>query len=170
MDMTSYVDRLGREIAALAETGGEEARAQFARLAGSLEPAIRLTLLEALSAAADEISRELAPGSVELRLRGRDPDFVVTRPPEPPPAAPEAPEPVGEDDPPGGHDGPTIRINLRLPERLKTAIEEDAAQEGRSLNAWLVRAASAALRRRDRDRQPPGRRPRGSDRYRGWVQ
>ena len=43
-----------------------------------------MTLLEALSAAADEISRDLAPGSVELRLRGRDPNFVVTSPPAEP--------------------------------------------------------------------------------------
>ena len=36
-------------------------------------------LLEALSDAAGEITRELAPGSVEVRLRGRDPEFVVTK-------------------------------------------------------------------------------------------
>ena len=41
---------------------------------------MRLALLEALSAAADEITRELAPGAVEVRLRGSDPDFVVTLP------------------------------------------------------------------------------------------
>ena len=35
---------------------------------------------------AEEITTELAPGSVELRLRGRDPEFVVT----PPPADPSA--------------------------------------------------------------------------------
>ncbi|WP_432167068.1 hypothetical protein [Streptomyces sp. bgisy031] len=40
-----------------------------------------------LSAAMDEITRELAPGSVDVRLRGLDPDFVVTPPPRdaPPP-------------------------------------------------------------------------------------
>src|SRR5690242_13862596 len=81
MDLTSYVNNLGREFAALAEAGGEEARALVERLAGSLESAIRMTLLDALSAAADEITRDLAPGSVELRLRGRDPNFVVTSSP-----------------------------------------------------------------------------------------
>src|SRR6478672_8659901 len=63
MDLTSYVNNLGREFATLAEAGGEEARALVERLTGSLESAIRMTLLDALSAAADEISRDLAPGS-----------------------------------------------------------------------------------------------------------
>ena len=70
MDLTSYVSNLGREFATLAEAGGDEARALVERLTGSLESAIRMTLLDALSAAADEITRDLAPGSVELRLRG----------------------------------------------------------------------------------------------------
>src|SRR3954454_8991342 len=90
MDLTSYVGNLGREFATLAESGGEEARALVERLTGALESAIRMTLLEALSAAADEITRDLAPGSVELRLRGRDPHFVVTAPPAEP-AAPAGP-------------------------------------------------------------------------------
>lgn len=167
MDVTRYVQRLAQEFAALADTGGDEARALFKRLAGSLEPAIRLALLEALSAAADEISRELAPGSVEVRLRGRDPSFVVTRAAEPPPFEPVDHAPEREEDPPGTHEGPTARINFRLPEQLKVAIEEDAMQEGRSVNAWLIRVASAALRRRDREQPPPA--AQGSNRYRGWV-
>src|SRR5437763_14297918 len=81
MNLTSHVSNLGREFAALAEVGGDEARALVERLTGSLESAIRLTPLDALSAAADEITRDLAPGSVELRLRGRDPNFVVAAPP-----------------------------------------------------------------------------------------
>src|ERR671914_990744 len=84
MDLTPYVDHLRRELAVAAEAGGEDARALADRLTGSLESAARLALLEALSAAASEITRELAPGSVDVRLRGRDPEFVVT----PPPASP----------------------------------------------------------------------------------
>ena len=80
MDLTTYVGNLGREFATLAEAGGEESRALVERLTGSLESAIRMTLLDALSDAADEITRDLAPGSVELRLRGREPEFVVTAP------------------------------------------------------------------------------------------
>ena len=46
-----------------------------------LESSTRLVLLDALAAAAGEITLDLAPGSVEVRLRGRDPEFVVTSPP-----------------------------------------------------------------------------------------
>ena len=37
------------------------------------------------------------------------------------------------------------RINLRLSEQLKARIEEAAASEKISANAWLARAAAAAL-------------------------
>src|SRR4029079_19425676 len=117
MDLTSSVNNLGREFATLAEAGGPEARALVERLTGSLESAIRMTLLDALSAAAHEITQDLAPGSVELRLRGRDPNFVVDLP------ATEAPEPAAEGDLQLGEDGPAARINVRMPEQLKAAIE-----------------------------------------------
>src|ERR1700759_4194516 len=121
MDLTKYVSNLGREFAALAEAGGDEARALVERLTGPLDSAIRMTLLDALSAAADEITRDLAPGSVELRLRGRDPNFVVTAPP----AGPA--EDTSQDDPAAdsalvSEDGPSSRINVRLPEQLKAAV------------------------------------------------
>jgi Ribbon-helix-helix protein, copG family len=180
MDLTSYVSNLGREFATLAEAGGDEARALVERLTGSLESAIRMTLLDALSAAADEITRDLAPGSVELRLRGRDPSFVVTAPPTEPfdratgnTAAPVDGAPDG--DPILAEDGPAARINVRMPEQIKAAVEEAAAREGRSVNAWLVRAAAAALQRSDRDQRPDSRpESRGSGKrtvrqFTGWV-
>ena len=156
MDLTSHVGNLGREFATLAEAGGDDARALAERLTGPLESAIRMTLLDVLSAAADEITRDLAPGSVELRLRGRDPDFVVTAPPaEPAQDAAEdvAAEGAPDSGPPIAEDGPAARINVRLPEQLKAAVEEAAAKEGRSVNAWLVRAAAAALQRADQGRR-----------------
>ena len=173
MDLTPYVSNLGREFAGLAEAGGDEARVLAERLTGALEPAIRMTLLDALSAATDEITRDLAPGSVELRLRGRDPNFVVTVPPAEPlkDAAEDTAEGVADGGPPIAEDGPSSRINVRLPEQLKAAIEEAAAQEGRSVNAWLVRAASAALQRSDRDQRPqqPDSGKRTRQRVTGWV-
>ncbi|MBW4717037.1 YlcI/YnfO family protein [Saccharothrix obliqua] len=167
MDLTTYVSNLGREFATLAEAGGDESRALVERLTGSLESAIRMTLLDALSAAADEITREIAPGSVELRLRGRDPDFVVSTPPAEPAAEPAAAEGV----PVISEDGPAARINVRLPEQLKAAVEEAAAKEGRSVNAWLVRAAAAALQRTGGEQrpEPPDRSARTKQRFTGWV-
>jgi hypothetical protein len=165
MDLTQYVENLRRELAIAADAGGEEARALAERLTAPLESAIRLTLLDALSAAADEITRELAPGSVELRLRGGQPDFAVT----PVPADEPAPDVVPPVPPvaPDADDGATARINLRLPEQLKAGIEEAASRERLSVNAWLVRVAAGALAQDDRRPQPRGGRIGQS--YTGWV-
>ncbi|MGC2998715.1 toxin-antitoxin system HicB family antitoxin [Streptomyces sp. G35A] len=148
MDLTPYVDTLRRELAVAAEAGGDEARELAERLTAPLESATRLTMLHVLSAAMDEITRELAPGSVDVRLRGLDPDFVVTPPPGDGGAAaePATPvEPLRAPAPVEGDEGGTARVNLRLPAHLKARAEEAAAREGLSVNAWLVRAVSAAV-------------------------
>jgi hypothetical protein len=146
MDLTPYVDTLRRELAVAAEAGGENAREVAERLTAPLESATRLTMLNVLSAAMDEITRELAPGSVDVRLRGLDPDFVVTLPPADggAPAEPAAAvEPLRT--PADGDEGGTARVNLRLPAHLKARAEQAASREGLSVNAWLVRAVSAAV-------------------------
>ena len=153
MELTSYVETLRRDLAVAAEAGGDDARALAERLTAPLEASIRLMLLDALSAAADDITRELAPGSVELRLRGGEPEFVVSAAPADEPAAAEPPAPPAEDD------GPMARINLRLPEQLKAAAEQAAARERLSVNAWLVRAVAAAAT--GPEAAPPARRPDG---------
>lgn len=166
MDLTPYVDQLRRELAVAAEAGGDEALALAERLTAPLESATRLMLLEALSAAADEITRELAPGSVELRLRSGEPEFVVAESPAPPPPAREEPPP-----PPEADDGPVARINLRLPEQLKAGVEDAARRERQSVNTWLVRAVSGALHRDTHDNpRPLSRGGRFGDSYTGWVQ
>src|SRR5215470_8302810 len=149
MDLTPYVENLRRELSVAAEAGGDEARALAERLTVPLEPATRLMLFEALSAAADEITRELAPGSVELRLRGGEPEFVVTVAP-----AEEPVEPTPEAPPPDMEEGAIARINLRLPEQLKAGVEQAAGRERLSVNAWLVRAVAAAVQGADRGPRP----------------
>ena len=168
MDLTPYVDTLRRELAVAADAGGEDARALAERLSAPLDSAARLVLLEALSAAAAEITRDLAPGSVDLRLRGREPSFVVMSPvPDQPfaePAPPAADVPV----PPEGEEA-TARISFRLTEHLKSRVEEAAGQAGLSVNAWLVRAATAALESGDPGGRPGRRAAWGGQRYSGWV-
>src|SRR3954447_14342516 len=137
MDLTEYVENVRRELAVAAEAGGEDARALAERLTAPLESAIRLMLLEALSAAADEITRELAPGSVELRLRAGEPDFVVT--PDPGDETVEPSHDAAAPAPPHADEGATARITLRRPEQLKAGIEQPASRERLSVNAWLVR-------------------------------
>ncbi len=171
MDLTPYVAKLSAELAVAAEAGGEDARALAERLIAPLDSAVRLTLLEALSSAADEITRDLAPGSVELRLRGREPSFIVTPPPGDDsyavagtaPPAPAAPPPAADPD-----DAAMARINVRLPEPLKARIEEAAAREKISANAWLARAAAAALDSTAAQR-PVNRAGIGGQQFTGWV-
>ncbi|MFB7115615.1 hypothetical protein [Streptomyces sp. NPDC056291] len=171
MDLTPYVDTLRRELAVAAEAGGDEARELAERLTAPLESAARLTLLNVLSAAMGEVTRELAPGSVDVRLRGLDPDFVVTPPPVGggAPAEQAAPvEPLKAPAPADGDEGGTARINLRLPAHLKTRVEEAASREGLSVNAWLVRAVSAAVDGGTRQRTAEKTQTIGQS-FTGWV-
>ncbi|MDT0317049.1 toxin-antitoxin system HicB family antitoxin [Streptomyces millisiae] len=171
MDLTPYVDALRRELAVAAEAGGDEARELAERLTAPLESATRLTMLNVLSAAMDEITRELAPGSVDVRLRGLDPDFVVTPPPTDSAAteASAAPvEPLRSSAPVDGDEGGTARVNLRLPAHLKARAEEAASREGLSVNAWLVRAVAAAVDGDPRPRTPERARALGQS-FTGWV-
>ncbi|MGZ8615422.1 MAG: toxin-antitoxin system HicB family antitoxin, partial [Actinomycetota bacterium] len=147
MELDRFIEDIHAQLDAAAQAGGEEARELADRLAAPLDSAIRLALQDALAAAAEEITVELAPGSVELRLRGREPIFVVT-PPEP---IDERADGDGDDDealgsaaPPPGIDGddPIARINVRMPEHLKARVDRAAEREGLSINTWLVRAAA----------------------------
>lgn len=168
-----YVSDLQHQLEVAAEAGGEEARALAERLTAPLESATRLVLLEALSVAASEITRDLAPGSVDVRLRGRDPEFVVT----PPPASPDFEDaaeqgsgtapPSGQSVPEDVDEGGMSRTTLRLPDHLKLRIEQAATREGLSVNSWLVRTLAAALE--PKDRQPAQRARSGAERYTGWV-
>ncbi|MCY0939531.1 hypothetical protein [Streptomyces sp. H34-S4] len=173
MDLTPYVTSLRQELAVAAEAGGDEARKLAERLTAPLESATRLTLLNVLSAAMDEITRELAPGSVDVRLRGVDPEFVVTlpagedrAPAEPVAAAPA--EPLAPHASADGDEGAAARVNLRLPAHLKARAEESASREGLSVNAWLVRAVSAAVDGNARPRTAEKAQSVGQS-FTGWV-
>ncbi|WP_101254924.1 toxin-antitoxin system HicB family antitoxin [Streptomyces barkulensis] len=173
MDLTPYVDTLRRELAVAAEAGGGEARELAERLTTPLESAARLTMLNVLSAAMDEITRDLAPGSVDVRLRGLDPEFVVTPPADGAPTEPSAPveplmPPAPAPTPADGEEGGTARVNLRLPAHLKARAEEAASREGLSVNAWLVRAVSAAVDGGHHTRPAERTRTIGQS-YTGWV-
>jgi hypothetical protein len=168
MNLSPHVETLRRELLVAAEAGGDEARTLAERLVTPLDSATRLVLLDALSDAASEITSELAPGSVEVRLRGREPEFVVTQPPaeqffeDVGSASIETIAYSGEVDESGA-----ARTTLRLPDHVKAKVDEAAGREGLSVNAWLVRAVVAALEPGARDR---GRSPSMGQQYTGWVQ
>lgn len=169
MELREYVEALRDELVTASGAGDAETRAVAERLVAPLESAVRLTLLKVLSAAAEEITRDLAPGSVDLRLRGMEPSFVVT-------------PPSGDDDPTvgptdetadaasewsagvlnGAAGGATARINFRPPQAMKEQIEEAASRQGVSVNAWMIRASAAALTDNKRA-------PRGKQQFNAWV-
>jgi hypothetical protein len=182
MDLNPYVESLRRDLAAAAEAGGPEARAAAERLVLALDPAVRLALMDALSQAAAEITAELPAGSVELRLKGREPQLVVDVPapaddlPTAPVATAASPAAGADEE---DDDGAVARITLRIPESVKSRAEELAARSGHSLNSWIVNAVRAATARGRVDvdidvssiplfdEGRPGRR--GSRRMTGWV-
>jgi hypothetical protein len=139
MDLTPYLETLRADLAAAAAPGGEETTRAAELLGHALESSARLALLEALSDAAAEITTRLPDASVEVRLRGRSADLVVSA------AAPSAdatPAPMPVPVPEGGD---LTRLTLRMPESLKSHVEQTAAAENISVNAWLVRAVATAL-------------------------
>lgn len=125
---------------------GPETEQAAERIGFALDSSARLALMDALSQAAAEITNELEGTSVEVRLQGREPVFVVVG------GGPSAvaddtqaidaadTNAVSSDD-----EGPeTARITLRLPEALKARAEELATGRGQSLNTWIVNAVRAA--------------------------
>ena len=161
MELAPYVLDLQRQLANAAENGSDDARAAAERVAAGLDAATRLVLLDALSAAVGEITRDLAPGSVDLRLRGREVEFVVSQP---------GVESDADDAPAASldlDDVSTSRTTLRLPDALKSRVDEAAAADGVSVNTWLVRAVSGALQ--PKQRKSAQRTLRTGDNFAGWA-
>jgi hypothetical protein len=168
MELSPYVARLRGDLMDVAAGAGEDVRAAAERLTLALDPAVRMVLLEALTEAAAAISGDLDADAIDVRLVGRDPEFVVTHlaptlaapAPPPPPAPPEPPEP---------DDGGLARITVRLPETLKIRAEEQAAQSGQSLNAWIVDALRAGVDGGPGLAAAVAKRARVGTRVQGWV-
>jgi hypothetical protein len=136
MDLMPHVESLRRDLAAAGEAGAADVRDAAQRLSYAVEPSLRLAMLEALGTAAAEVTAQLESAVVEVRLRGRDADLVVVDGGDA--AAPPRPAPPESDE-------GTSRISLRLPESLKSRVEDAAVADGLSVNAWLVRAISQTL-------------------------
>jgi hypothetical protein len=166
MDLTDYVESLRASLTAAAAAGGQQARDTARLLADTIEPAVRLTVIDALSAMAAEVTSALDGDLVDIRVRGRDPEVVVV----PGTHEPTEEQPVDDADEDLDDDGSVARISLRLPDALKGRAEKAAAAANLSLNAWLVRAVADALR--NGSAHPPGARPpsgRGPRRYSGFA-
>ncbi|HEV2930760.1 MAG TPA: ribbon-helix-helix protein, CopG family [Propionibacteriaceae bacterium] len=152
MNLSSYVTQVRDGVTKAAALADDHTRQVAERLGGAIDASTRLALIQALSDAAGTISAELAPASVEVRMVGQDPEFVVSVPTvdsEPTLLVPErdSAEPASgvEDPAPDPDDEPIARISLRLPQSVKARVDEKAAAEQISTNAWLIRAVMDAL-------------------------
>jgi hypothetical protein len=132
MQMASFVEALQSDLEQIAAVGDDATSAAAQRLAGALKASAGLRLLDALTEAALELNRQLPEGHVEVRLAGQDPSLVYVE---------DAPQQAA----PAAEDTLSVRITLRLPESLKTAVESAAARDGVSVNTWLVRALARAV-------------------------
>jgi hypothetical protein len=152
MQTERYVDQVQTQLAAAGALGDDSTRAIVEALVTAAGPAIRLALLAAGAALADEITAALldTPGApvMSVRLDGDDLRAEV-RHSDPAGAAGDT---AAGDTAPGdtAAAGPddaenTARISLRLPNALKVQVETAARQDGVSINTWIVRAASSAL-------------------------
>jgi len=180
MDITPFLEGLRQDLASAADAAGPDGRAAADRMLLALEPALRLSLMEALSQAADEITAELPDAVVEVRLRGRDPELVVDRTEPTQPIQASAPAPTSDAEDEVEEDGTIARVTLRIPESVKNKAEELAGRSGHSLNGWIVTVLRAATSQRAvnvdidlssipffDDRGPrPGR---GNRRMTGWA-
>ncbi|HEY1370277.1 MAG TPA: toxin-antitoxin system HicB family antitoxin [Gaiellaceae bacterium] len=137
MQIEGHVQALREDLAAVAALGDDSTARAAQLLSVALEASFGRRLLEVLNEAALELSGQIQDGRIEVRLSGRDPELVLVA---------EQAAPSG-----GGDEAFTARITLRLPESLKTRIEEAAAREGTSVNTWLVQALS-----RSADQRRPG--------------
>jgi hypothetical protein len=165
MDLLPYIESVRAGVANASSLADEHTQQVAERLGTAIESSTRLALIQALSDAAGSISAEIAPSSVELRMAGQDPEFVVSiqtslsEPtllmPEPEAASENAAEPPMTE----AEDEPVARITLRLPQSVKARVDEMASAEGISTNAWLIRAVMDALSERSGSRpewpQPP---------------
>jgi len=171
MQLDDFTQQVHEQLTASAALGDDRTREIAAALAAAARSSVRMAILDALSAASVEITDELynagdgqASPAVTVRLEGADTArFAVSGPP------PEPAEPVALTKADEGE--ATARISLRLTDGLKANIEKAAAEAELSVNSWLVRAATQALRS-----EPGGgaswsghHTGRGAQRITGWV-
>ena len=137
MDLSQYAEALRRELTSITRFAGEDITRAAEMLSETLDSSVRLALLDVLSAAADEITASLDGATIDVRLTGTEPEFVVS-------TAHRADEDYADSADLGDEAG-SARITLRVSENLKGRIEAAATAAGQSVNSWLVRAVSRAF-------------------------
>lgn len=156
MDLSSYVESVRAGVQNAAALADDHTKQVAEHLGTAVESSSRLALLQAISDAAAEISTELAPGSVEVRMHGSEPTFVVATPTishsDPVtmlmPQDPSAAEPPFEGDESVDADEAQARVSLRLPQSVKEKVDQYADADGVSTNTWLLHRVLEVLAER----------------------
>jgi hypothetical protein len=168
MDLSEYAESLRRELTSITKFANADIARAAEMISETLDSSVRLALLDVLSAAAEEITASLDGATIDVRLTGTQPEFVVNVPP----GVDDADYEPGAD---SGDEAGSARVTLRLSESLKARVETAAVNAGVSVNAWLVRAISRSLetppgagRPRPPFPPPPGRKGPGK-RYTGFA-
>ncbi|MDQ2836535.1 MAG: hypothetical protein M3Y42_10730 [Actinomycetota bacterium] len=144
MELSAFTEQVQQQLLSAAALGDERTREVAAALATTSQSAVRMAILDALAAASAEVTEALyqagdprTSAAVTMHLDGERVRFKVSVPPT------EDAEPARERPDDGEA---SARISLRLPESVKAEIEQAAGQAEISVNSWLVRAATTALR------------------------
>ena len=130
MQLESHIQAIQQELAATAALGDEAAAESARRMGEALAATLHLHLLDLLGEAALEITGQIEPARVEVRLAGRDPELVVV--------VDEAAstEPVGFGEESSG------RITLRLPELAELGVTHPGGRREQGGKVHLLAQAA----------------------------
>jgi hypothetical protein len=157
MKMSLVVDGLRSDVISVGELGDDTVAEVADRIAEVLGRSIPSRIFDLLSDVAAEVSAELPDGRVEIRVTGDDVDLAYV---EDAPGGATGPEgDVGEDR--DRDRDMSARISLRLSETLKARVEEGAAREGISVNAFIVRTLEHGASGEQKRKSYVGQRLRG---------
>jgi hypothetical protein len=131
------VDGLRSDVLSVGELGDDTVAEVAERIADLLGRSLPGRVLELLSDVAAELSAELPEGRVEIRVVGDEVELAYVGDQH---AAADRGVEAG-DGGQGTAEGGDVsaRISLRLSEGLKSRVEESAARQGLSVNAYIVR-------------------------------
>lgn len=123
MKLDPVMNEIEAAIDAQLRLAGAEAAEAADDFLFAFRPAVQQGLVRAVEQAAAEVSAQLGDQQVDVRLVDGDPELAVR-------------DVGGESTRPD--DEMEARITLRLPEHLKTVIEDAASSAGESINGWVV--------------------------------
>ncbi len=128
MDVTGALTQIEAAVTGqLALSGHDPELAEVAgALLGALQPAVRQAVFELAQQAAAEVDAQLPGHAVTVTLSDGEPMLDVR-------AVEETTVPS---------EGYEARLTLRLPDALKSIIEEAAGHSGDSVNSWVVKTLS----------------------------